>query len=126
MNRGLHVVGAQLVEQVERAAHAGHALLHDVRVDHGRGHVLVAQKLLHGADVVALSSKWVAKLCRKVWALMCLVKPAWRTAAAMARWSGPSCTWWRPTLPLRGSRDSCREASRNCQPSSRGALGYLR
>jgi hypothetical protein len=38
---------------VERAAHAGHALLADVRVDHRRVHVGMAKQLLHGANVIA-------------------------------------------------------------------------
>ena len=37
---------------VERAAHAEAAAVQDVRVDHGRADVLVAQQLLDGPDVV--------------------------------------------------------------------------
>ncbi len=38
---------------VERAANAKATAVEDVRVQHGRRHVLVAPLLLHGADVVA-------------------------------------------------------------------------
>ena len=41
------------LHRVERAPNATRAILEDVRVDHGRGHVAVAEDLLHRADAVA-------------------------------------------------------------------------
>ena len=42
---------------VRRAATASTASIQDMRVDHGRANVLVAQEFLHGADVVAIGQK---------------------------------------------------------------------
>jgi hypothetical protein len=51
---GLDVCGPQLVEQIERATNPGDAALHDVGINHGGGHVLVAEQLLDRPDVVSL------------------------------------------------------------------------
>ena len=51
---GREVLGRQVVEQVERAAHAGDAFLHHVEVDHGGVGILVTKQQLHRTDVVAL------------------------------------------------------------------------
>jgi hypothetical protein len=52
--------GRSTKEQVQRPAlsiewadNPAPAAVEDVRVDHGRAHVLVSEQLLHGADVVA-------------------------------------------------------------------------
>lgn len=41
------------LDRVERTPHAACSVLQDVRIDHGRSHVAVAEELLDGADVVA-------------------------------------------------------------------------
>ena len=47
-------MGSPTEEAVRRAVHRAGATIEDVGVDHRRGHVLVAEELLHGADVVAV------------------------------------------------------------------------
>lgn len=39
-------------QRVQRALHPFAPAIQDVGVDHGRGHVRMTQKLLHGADVI--------------------------------------------------------------------------
>ena len=51
---------------VKRAAHAPAAAVEHVGVDHRGAHVLVAQKFLDGADVIARSHEMVAKECLEV------------------------------------------------------------
>jgi hypothetical protein len=42
-----------LLHKIGRAAHPERAAVEHMRVDHGGFHVLVAQQLLNGADVLA-------------------------------------------------------------------------
>jgi hypothetical protein len=51
--RGLHVISAQVRQQIERARDTGYSLPRDVRVDHRCLQTLVSQQELHGADVRA-------------------------------------------------------------------------
>ena len=45
--------GVDMPAAVERAGYATPTLVHDMRVDHGRLHALVAQQFLHGTDVIS-------------------------------------------------------------------------
>jgi len=72
------------------------------------------------------SSRWVAKLYRKVWLLTGLWKLACLAALRIARWIFFSSRWCRLILPLRGSVDRLLDGKTYCQVNSRLALGYLR
>ena len=54
IGRGVGRVSAARSGAVEGASNVPGASIQDVCVDHRRGHVLVAQQLLDGADVIAV------------------------------------------------------------------------
>ena len=52
--RILDVHASTAEEPVQRASDCGGAAVQDVRVDHRRGDIAVAEQLLNGADIVAV------------------------------------------------------------------------
>lgn len=114
------------MEVVQRAEDTLPALSEHVRVNHRGGHVGMAQQFLDGADVVPRCRRCVAKLCRKLCALITLVNPALCTATSMALLTTAGSTWWRRTTPLRGSVDTSRAGNKHCQLQSLATPGYLR
>jgi hypothetical protein len=52
--KGLSPCPRIIFYQVQWTAHGHSTALQNVGVDHGRAHVLVPQKFLHGADIVAV------------------------------------------------------------------------
>ena len=59
-------------------------LLKDVGVDHGGGNIVVPEQLLNGADIGSALKQVGGEGMPKVWALMCFVRPARRTATLIA------------------------------------------
>lgn len=73
------------LEVVKRTSDSPAALVQDVRTNHRRPDIAVAEQFLDRPDVVAASSKCVAKEWRKLWQLARFVTPARSTASSTAR-----------------------------------------
>lgn len=71
-------------------------------------------------------SKWVAKLCREVYALIRLVSPALCAATLMDFLTMLKSIWCRRTTPVRRSVERSRAGNTYCQPHSFAAFEYLR
>ena len=64
---------------VGRAVNAAPTTIQNVGINHGRAHILVPQKLLHGSDIIAVlqqtGSKRMAKCVRTGWLRDTSLKP---------------------------------------------------
>ena len=76
---------------VQGTADAEGAAVQDVRVDHGRGDVFVAEKLLDGSDVLAGFQQVGGEGAAEGVQLTSLGIAAARAAALMSRWTADSC-----------------------------------
>ena len=73
-------------------------------VDHGGAHILVAEKLVDDADVLAPFQQVCREGWRKVWQLAAFGTPAPRTARFTAFCTTLGSRWWRPWAPASLSR----------------------
>ena len=87
MRRALRCLGLGLSKLIQRAAHRAAAQIQDVGVDHRRGHIRVAEQVLHGADVVAVLQKvsgTTKLLCRLICTQVMSELKAWCRVCGVA------------------------------------------
>ena len=70
---------------IERASHAESASVQYVGIDHGRGHVAVAEQFLYGPNVLAGVEQVSRERVSEVWHVAGTGIPARRTASLTAR-----------------------------------------
>ena len=93
----LHAERAQLtagstwLQTIRGAPHAQGAPIQDVRVNHRRADIRMAEQLLDCSNVVAILKEMRRKGWRNVWQLTRFAIAARRTAAVTARWTADSC-----------------------------------
>ena len=81
----LQVLYAMVLYAIERTGHAARTLVHDVRVDHRRGHIRMAKQFLHCANVVACLEQMRCEGVAQRMATDVLGNPEARAARCTAR-----------------------------------------
>ena len=99
-----HISRGGEIHSVQRAQHSFAAFNEHVRIDRGRAHILAAEQILNGPDVLAVFQRVSGKTLN-VWSVPCLILPALRTASATAFCNMLSEAWCPRISMGRGSSD---------------------